>query len=312
MHKEAYDVSRTKICGLDKATAPAEAIKESSVQSEVTGKSEKGVSNGPLLFRDDGEVQAAETLPRDLNHLDDDFATDARITKSEMLIDSMELDEVRAEGTDPVSQSVVSELDMQVSNDLICEDGFTVPDNLATEANLMEKEVDDGVSHLSPDHILNEQSLNKNCYEANVLVEGEDVVPALSGHNLVVEAGLHSADAETNSPMENCIMPRDHGDISSGTALAIPEEHDCQMLVEDNEDTERFKKPRDIAETDFPNSGSLKDDFGHSVEHGDTHYAPVIDDEGERLQEDMGSLEVKATDGRDVSIQHSIFISFTS
>ncbi|KAK4787821.1 hypothetical protein SAY86_011654 [Trapa natans] len=295
MHKETYDVSRTKICALDKVTAPAEATKESSVQSDVIGESEKRVSNGPSQHRDDGEILASETLQRDWIYLDDVFATDARIMDSEMLLGPMDVDDRRAEGADAVSQSVVSEPDMLVSRNLPPEDRPKQPDDSAAETNLMDKEGDDGTSHLSPEHILIEQSLGKNSSEANVLIEGKDVVPELPGDNFVSESALHSGiccsvDAESN-------MPHDHGDISRGTLLAEPEEHGIQMLVEENEDTEILKKPGDYAETDFPNSGLLKGDLGHSTEHVDTQCSPLIDIEGERLHEDILGWEEKVTDG---------------
>lgn len=298
-------MSRTEICELDKAAAPAEAGKESSVRSDVIGESEKEVSRGPLLVRDDGEAQAAETLLQDQNHQDEEFGTAVRIVESEVLADSLEVGKGREEGADAASQSVGSELDPQVSINLIPEDRDSVPDNLATETNLREKEGNDVAAHLSPEHTLNEQTTGKDSSEVNGLMERVDVVPEPCSHDFVAEAGLHSeiggsVDAEANFAMENCIMPSNHGDMSGGTALGAPEEHDSLMLVEGSEDAERVEKSsaNALSEADFQNSSFLKDDFGHSVEHGDTNYAPVIDDEGACL--DVGGWDMKATDGHDV------------
>ncbi|KAK4795097.1 hypothetical protein SAY86_013091 [Trapa natans] len=294
MHKETYDVSTTMIYALDKDTTPAEATKELSVQSDIIGESEKRNSNGPLQLRADGEIEAAETLQRDWIHQHDAFATDACIMDLEVLLDSMDVDEGRVEGADAVSQSVVSEPDKQVSKDLLPEDRSKQPDNSATETNLMDKGGSDGTIHLSPEHILIEQSLGKNSSEASVFIEGADVVPELLSDNLVREAALPSGigcsvDAESN-------ILHDHGDIPSGTLLSEPEEHGIQMLVRENEDTERFKKQSDYAETDFPNSGFFMGDLGQSIEHRDMPCAPLIDDEGERMG---GVWEVKSTDDHD-------------
>lgn len=301
MHKETNDVSKTKICELDKATAPAEATKHSIDK----------------VIRDDGEVQAIETLPQDWSHQDEKYATDACITESTVLVDAMEVDGWRAEGADAVSQPAVSELDMQVPINLIHDDTCNRLDNLSSKESLMVKTDDDGASHLFPQHSFNEQSLGKDSAEANVLTEEVDAVSELCVHELVAEAGSHPGigrldDAEINCPMENFIFPRDHGDISCGTASAAPEEHDSLMLVQNNDDAERFGSMGAECEADFQSSSVLKDNLGHPVEHeGNTNYMSLIDDEGARFHEDWGpgDRDLEAIYGHHVSYSTvSIFL----
>ncbi|XP_031381582.1 sister chromatid cohesion 1 protein 4 isoform X1 [Punica granatum] len=311
MHKETYDVSGTKVCEVDGVIAPAEVTKESSVRSDVTLESEKG-SHGTLPVRDDGEVQAAETLPRDQNHQDEEFATDSLITDSEVLIarhesfdmaSKMDMDEGKAEGADAPSFSVVSELDM-AAPDAVPEDRCNVPDNLATEANLVEQEGVAGEPHLSPHHTLNEHPSVKDSSEANVLIEGADAVAEHFAH--VAEAELHTGiagivDAVTDFPMEHGIIPSDLVYVSSGTALAAPEEQDNLILMENTEDAERFGNSNvdAVGGADIGSSSIPKDDFRHSVEHeGYTDNTSLVGDEEARFHEDLGGRDIDA-DGRD-------------
>lgn len=309
MHRKTYDVSRTKICELNKVAVPAEATKESSVWSDVPGQSEKGVSNGLLVTRDDGGVQAAETLAQDQKHNDEEYATDPLITESMVLVDTIEMDKGRVEGADALSQPVVSELDMQVPANLIHEDRCNGLDNLASGKNLMEKTGDDVAPNLSPWHTFNNQSLGKDSSLDNVLTEEVGAVSELCLNKLVAEVGrhsriCHSVDAETNFPMEDCILPKDHRDISSGIALAAVEEHDNLMLVENDKDAERLENMGAVSKVDIGSSSLLKDDFGHSVEdEGNTNYTSLIEDEAVLFCEDLGleGREMEAIDGHDVS-----------
>lgn len=324
MHKETYDVSGTKICQLDRAAAPTES-KEPSICSDVVGESEKGVSHEALPIRDDGDVQAAETIPQDQDHQDEEVATCSRTTESDVLvarrksfdgIDAMEVDEGRAEGDNAACHSVVSELDMQVPIDSVPEDRCNVLENLATEANSVEKAGSAGAPHLSPEHMLNEQSSGKDYSEANVLLEGVNAISELRAH-AVAEAeppsGIGgSVDAETNFPTVECIAPIDHGDITSGTAMKAPDEHGNLIFGENNEDAGRFRSSSSEAldKGDTQISSVLKDKFGHTVEREvDLIYESLIDDEGACLHQDLEGRDTETIDGHNVSYRANFSFS---
>lgn len=321
MHKETYDASGTKICELDKAVSPAD-LKESSFCSDVTGEREKGV-NESLPSRNDGDVQAAETLPQDQNHQDEEFVTGSHITESNVPvaqgrsfdeIDAMDVDEGRAEAANAVSHSVVSELDMQVLIDLVPEGRLDMLGNLVTEANSMEKEGDAGASHLSHKHTLNEQSLGKDSSETNELAGGVCVVSELSAHAVVSEAELPfviggSIDEEANFPLGDCVIPSGHRDC--GMASAVPGEHDGLILGENNEDTERFGKfsAEALDKVDFRSSSVPEDDFGRTIDHEQNpNCGSLIDDEGAHLHEDLERRDIEGVNGLHVS--HSTSYSF--